>query len=178
MIHMRPVFAGYGAAALALTLSACAAGAPPPPATLSPGTPPLSAPAPIPGYDWFLMDDDDSEISLAYGLAESDDVPLSLSCRRGAGEIELMQDAGLDAPPEIHLESGGETERFAAVGLPSELTGGVLMTGMADVDEPVLQRFRRTGWLAVWAEGLRKPYAAHPGSETRVSRFFDLCARR
>ena len=45
----------------------------------------------------------------------------------------------------------------------------------AATSEPVLQRFRRLGWIAQWVDGEREVYTPHPGSEAGVERFFALC---
>lgn len=136
--------------------------------------PAASAPAPIPNYDWHL-NQHENEVSLAYGVADSDDVRLSLHCLAGARTVTLHKDVEDGAPPVIHLESGGETERFPAEGEESLLSGGVILTAQAETAHPVLQRFRRLGWVASWVGERREPYAAHPGSETAVEGFFSAC---
>lgn len=166
MTAVRPLFV---AAALA-ALGACATAPTPEPMVQSESP----APTPIAGYDWHFNGGED-EASLAYGVAESDDVRLSLHCARGSGDLALHKDVPEDAPREIHLESGGETERFPASGEPSMLTDGVILTASANLDNPVFQRFRRVGWLASWVGDRREPYAAHPGSEAAIERFFAAC---
>lgn len=133
-----------------------------------------SAPQPVEGYDWFYhVDGDDAR--LAYGLAESDDLRLGMDCRRGAGRLALSatsQDAGAK---DIHIESGGDTERFPARSEPSEVHEGVFLTASADADEPVFQRFRQVGWLALWQGETREAYAPHPQSRDTIERFFAFC---
>ncbi len=161
-----------GAAGLlgAAALGACAApGASP--MTLTAGG---GAPAPLAGYDWFL-NTDGASAQLVYGLEESDDVKLSLGCERKDGRIEVSAHAPDGGPAEIHLESGGETERLRATAEPMEVSDGEWLTAMARTSDPVFQRFRRTGWLAVWQGDERHAYAAHPSSEQRVDQFFDRC---
>lgn len=140
----------------------------------APPVPAASAPSPIPNYDWHLNRHED-EVSLAYGVADSDDVRLSLHCRAGASTVTLHKDVEDGAPSVIHLESGGETERFPAEGEPSLLSGGVILTAETALGHPVFQRFRRLGWIASWVGDRREPYAAHPGSETAVEGFFSAC---
>lgn len=133
-----------------------------------------SAPQPVEGYDWFYhVDGDDAR--LAYGLAESDDLRLGMDCRRGGGRMELSatsQDAGAK---EIHVESGGDTERFPAQSEPSQLHDGVFLTAQARTSEPVFQRFRQVGWLALWHGDEREAYAPHPQSRDNIERFFAFC---
>lgn len=158
-----------GLALVALT-SACASVDAPAP-TLTEAS--ASAPAPIEGYDWHLTPDE-GFASLAYGVEASDDLRLGLDCAQGSGKIELTA-LGRTGVREIHLESGGETERFRAEGEPSQMHDGDILTATAATREPVMQRFRRVGWIAQWVDGRREVYAPHPGSEAGVERFFALC---
>jgi hypothetical protein len=159
------------AAGLTLALTACTTAS-------TPGTG-LSAassgsPAPIEGYDWFLHQDG-NDARLAYGMEASDDLKVGLDCRKNSGELALSALAPVGAASEIHLESGGETERFPAEAEASEVNDGLFLTAEAKAGEPVFQRFRRTGWLAVWQGQERHAYAPHPGSGERVERFFAFC---
>lgn len=132
-----------------------------------------SAPAPTPGYDWFLSEDQ-GMARLAYGVERSDDLKLGLDCAAGTGKVDLVA-LGKTGTDEIHLESGGDTERFPAEGEPSQLHDGDLLTATTEADTPVLQRFRRLGWIAQWVDGQRAAYVPQPGSEIAVERFFALC---
>lgn len=133
-----------------------------------------SAPQPVEGYDWFYhVDGDDAR--LAYGLAESDDLRLGMDCRRGAGRLALSATSQDTGGKDIHIESGGETERFAAVSEPSQLNDGVFLTANAEADAPVFLRFRQVGWLALWQGDMREAYAPHPESRDTIERFFAFC---
>jgi hypothetical protein len=132
------------------------------------------APAPVADHDWFYHRDG-SEARLVYGLRESDDLRLGLDCSQGSGRLALSAVGGPDAKPEIHIEAGGETERFAARSEPSELHEGVFLTAEAAANAPVFQRFRRIGWLALWLDGERQAYAPHPESTPNIERFFAFC---
>lgn len=167
MMTLRPLHISVAAAVLALA-GACATA--PQPAGFAATS---GAPAPIAGYDWF-MHAEEGEAMLAYGVANSDEVKLHLACRIGTGRLDLTQPGHGDAR-EIHLESGGDTERFAAVAEPSEIQDGVLLTASTTADQPVFQRFRRLGWIAAWHGDDREAYAAHPGSTKGVADFFAAC---
>jgi len=144
------------------------------PAEPAPAAPASGSPAPVADHDWFYHHDSEAA-RLVYGLAESDDLRLALDCRAGSGQLTLSALAGPDAKPEIHVEAGGETERFAARSEPSELHDGVFLTAPAAADAPVLQRFRRVGWIALWLDGERVAYAPHPESAPNIERFFAFC---
>jgi len=133
-----------------------------------------SAPQPVAGYDWFFHEDG-QEALLAYGLEASDDLRLGLGCAKAGGQLTLNATAPKGVADEIHIEAGGETERFAARSEPSELNDGVFLTASADVEEPVFQRFRQVGWLAVWQGDTREAYAPHPASRENIEKFFIFC---
>lgn len=151
-------------------LAACASVEAPAPAPLAASS---GAPVPIEGYDWHLSTDE-TEAKLAYGLAESDELRLGLSCTLGSGRLEVsaMRPAGVR---EIHLESGGETERFPARSEPSQLHEGVFLTADTRTAEPVFQRFRKVGWLADWQGTKRETYVPHPAAAPDIERFFAFC---
>lgn len=157
--------------ALSLGAAACASTGPAPTTAAAEAS---SSPAPVEGYDWFFHQDADNA-RLAYGLAESDDLRIGLDCARASGRLELSATAAHGAKPEIHLEAGGDTERFPAASEPSEIVDGVFLTAQARADEPVFLRFRRIGWLALWQGGERHAYAAHPQSAPNIERFFAFC---
>lgn len=157
---------------LVLGVAACATvETPVEPAPVIPAT---GAPTPVAGHDWFYHQEGE-EARLVYGLAESDDLRLALDCRAGSGRLALSALAGPDAKPEIHVEAGGETERFPALSEPSGLHDGVFLTAGAAADTPVFRRFRRIGWIARWLDGEREAYAPHPESAPNIERFFAFC---
>lgn len=165
---VRPILA---LSALATLVSACATT----PSGEGPAGEGGSAPAPVAGYDWFLNDHDGS-VQLVYGQAESDDVRLSLVCEGGReARLEVAAHAAQARPAEIHLESGGETERFQAEAEPYGVGDGYWLTAIAPTTQPVFQRFRQTRWIAQWEGHDRHVYAAHPDSGDRIETFFSRC---
>ena len=130
------------------------------------------APSPIPHYDWHYQVDG-REASLVFGVESSDDILMGMSCRAGSGKLNLF--AIVDTPSEIHLESGGDTERFTAVAETSELHDGHILSAQAPTDAPVFQRFRRLGWIASLHDGRRDLYVAHPKTAPDIDRFFAGC---
>ncbi|GAA0655561.1 hypothetical protein [Brevundimonas lenta] len=133
-----------------------------------------AGPAPVAGYDWFFHEDE-NDARLAYGTEATDDLKLGLDCRRGSGRLDLSANAPAGTAPEIHIESGGDTERYRAKSEPSMVNEGVFLSAEARADEPVFQRFRRVGWLALWQGDERQPFAPHPGSAGRIEQFFAFC---
>jgi len=157
-----------------LTLGVAACATVEAPTEPAPGVASSGAPLPVADHDWFFHRDG-GEARLVYGLADSDDLRLGLDCAEGSGRLALSAVAGPDAKPEIHIEAGGETERFPAVSEPSQLNDGVFLTAEADAATPVFQRFRRVGWLALWLDGERQAYAPQPESASNIERFFAFC---
>lgn len=155
---------------LALTAAACAPLSAPAPTLLAPGY----ATAPVANYDWFLhLDGDDAR--LAYGLRDSDDLRLGLDCRRGTGRLALSALGEAGAPSEISLESGGVAARYAATVEESELVDGVVLSATAPASARVFERFQAVGWIAHRQADDIHAYVAHPGSGSRITRFFAFC---
>lgn len=159
-------------AVVSLTVAACSTT----PAPTSENVAPSGAPQPIPGYDWFLSTDG-SQAKLAYGAERSDDLKLSLECTPGSELLDLTASAEDGAAPEIHLESGGDTERNFAQAEPAVVHAGLVLTAQARSDAPVFQRFRRVGWMAAWHGDIRETYVPQPASAERIEQFFALCTR-
>lgn len=166
---MRPLIA---VAALGLLAGGCATQGSPTP--LPPAGATVAAPDPIPGRDWHLVQHA-GQSSLAFGVAESDDLDLGLTCDDGSGRVTLFREAAPGEPSEFQLESGGQEQHFDAEGDPSPLTDGLSLHAEADARTLVFQRFGELGWLALQARGERHSLAAHPGSEGRIARFFSAC---
>jgi hypothetical protein len=166
---MRPII-WLAPAAAALALSACA----PTVSTRLVAASGNGAPAPVAGYDWHLNEDAD-EASLSYGMAETDDVPLDLSCRPGSGALQILQTVAQGHPKTIALESGGDTGTYPAESEPSAMHDGLDLTAAARTTDPVFQRFRKLGWLATYGPDYRTPLAAQQGSDKQIDRFFVLC---
>ena len=131
------------------------------------------SPAPIAGYDWYFHPEA-TEAKLVYGVENSDDLRLGLTCEKGSGRVEISANAPRGVR-EIYLESGGETERFPAKGEASQLTDGDFLTAQATTGTPLFQRFRRVGWLAQWEGQTRETYVPHPAAVPVIERFFAFC---
>lgn len=158
----------YTAAALGvLTLGACATS----PVTTDSAS--SGAPAPVSGLDWRLTQDG-GEAKLAFGSEASDDLELALECAAGAGRVAIMA-PGIEGERELHLESGGDTERYRAEAEPLGVRDGVFLTTETGAKEPVLQRFRTLGWIARWRGQTREVYTAHPATTHDIERFFATC---
>ncbi|MDZ4363156.1 hypothetical protein [Brevundimonas sp.] len=133
-----------------------------------------SSPQPLAGHDWFF-DSDQGQAGLVYGLADSDDIWLTLTCRTGSGSLDLSQPATPSQPRVIALESGGDTETYRARVEPSEMYEDGILMASAKTADPVFQRFRRVGWLAHFGPDHRATMVPQPGSTDRIEAFFAFC---
>lgn len=168
--NVRHARAGLWIAAAGLALTACTTTPASAPSTSGAG----AAPAPVEGYDWFL-NEDGAATRLVYGLYESDDVRLVLACEKPDGELEVSAHGPTGGPAEIHLESGGESQRLRATSEALEISEGDWLTAKARTSDPVFRRFREVGWIALWQGGERQAYAPHPVSAGRIEYFFSRC---
>ena len=170
MLNMRIPAAVACTSMLALAVAGCSTVGPTAPTAAS--QPAASAPKPVASYDWFYHEDA-GEAQLVFGMEASDDIQMGLSCAARSGKLDIFAIA--EAPRDIHLESGGDTERFKAGAEPSELHDGSILTAEAKADLPVFVRFRRLGWMASLHDGRRDMFVAHPTTMANVERFFVFC---
>ena len=160
----------FALSALALlALGGCATAPAPSDGALSSG-----APVPVAGLDWRLTQDE-GEAKLAFGSEASDDLELAFQCTVGAGGSLALMAPGLQGDRELHLESGGATERYRAEAEDLGVRDGVFLTASAGAKDPVLQRFRSLGWIARWQGQTRETYVAHPTTAPDIERFFVAC---
>jgi hypothetical protein len=163
MRHVIPILLAAASAAACATV----------PVAPVPVESPVEAPAPIAGLDWFLTDDP-SETRLAYGMANSGDFRMAMTCLPGSGRLGLIQ-ASETGHPEMVLESGGDTERLDATVEPAGVMDGDILLAETTTSAPALLRFRALGWLAIWQGETREILAAHPTSRPSIEQFFVLC---
>ncbi|MGV8928360.1 MAG: hypothetical protein ACOH1E_01285 [Brevundimonas sp.] len=155
---------------LTLGATACAT-VEPDPASVSVAA---AAPDPIDNHDWFFASED-NEAGLTYGLDESDDVWLGLSCHRGSGRLQLSRPVDSRHPLTLSLESGGETGQYPATTEPSELHDGVFLIAEAGARDPVFRQFRQTGWMVILGPDDRDAMVPHAASAPDIERFFAFC---
>jgi hypothetical protein len=163
-------FSGPRAAAAAGMLAGLLAGCNPsdraPQAALQPGA-------------GFFFNQDGPMASLAYGLADSDDVSLMLECELGSRRVRISKPADrVSGPARLILTSGDARSDLKADIEPNEESGESLASSRAPSDLPALAAFRKTGRLRVRVTGRDQTLAATPGERPIVARFFAACERR
>ncbi len=124
------------------------------------------------GYRWAYLADAGDVPRLAYGRPDSDDVVLMMSCRPGAGEID-MSAVGLSGR-ELVLASGRSESRFAAAKVDDAMSEG-LMEARGSASAPALRSFNRSGDLALLTLGQRHSLAANSADRGDVRAFFKAC---
>ena len=124
------------------------------------------------GYRWTYVADAGEDPRLAYGRPDSDDVVLMMSCRPGAGEIDLSA-VGLSGP-ELILASGRGESRFIVAKVDDAMSEGLMET-RGDASAPALRNFSRSGDLVLLTQGQRHSLAANSADRGDVQAFFRAC---
>lgn len=113
---------------------------------------PVDAPAAVEDYDWHF-ERQPQTVQLAYGVANSDDIPLGFSCRPGSNQI-LMTTPTLDAKIKtITLGTSEASQTYPAQSEAAEMFDGYLLQARTTTNDPVLVSFAKLGWLVMEHEG-------------------------
>ena len=128
------------------------------------------------GFGLFFQDEG-SDVKLAYGLADSDDVALMLQCAKGTGDVQVTDVARDGARPMLVLASDDGVSVLAA-GLQSNPEGQApLLAAQTSVDSPALEAFRNTGRISIRTGDFHYAIAATRAERLEVSRFFAACGQ-
>jgi hypothetical protein len=107
---------------------------------------------------------------LWFGLPNSDDADLMLTCQPHSGRIEVFATADVDRPTvTMMFESGKTTSRHFMKRLDSDDGYG----GFISADDPALVAFSRTGEIATSAAGKRIRF---PPAKALAAAFLTKCA--
>lgn len=118
------------------------------------------------GMGWHLSHEG-SMAKLAYGLPNSDQLALMMTCEPGRPTATVYGDVQPDSPRLVHASSG-----------PAEidpLGGGLLDETRIPTADPVLRRLVRTGTLAVDGDGGRFELTATSKERRLIGEFFAWC---
>lgn len=152
------------------------------PAVEAPAAPaPPAGPPPVEGYDWSMHGPSAEEpdlVSLTYAVPGTGDTPLYLDCRRGSGVVAAHTDSGTPGVDAVILRSGEAQAMYLVTSrIPSELSGGELLTIELPAMDAPLQAFRTAGWINLSVAGQARDLAAHPGpAREAIESFFRACA--
>lgn len=146
-------FAIPAAAALGLFAAAAQSGA---------GAPPVAAPD---GMGWHLSHEG-TMAKLAYGVANSDQLALMLTCEPGRGAAAVYGEVQPATPRLIHASAASAID---------PLGGGLFEEARVSLNDPTLQRLARTGSLAVEGDAGRFRLTATTEERRDIAAFFDWC---
>ncbi len=121
--------------------------------------------------------DQGSAASLAYGLANSDDVALMLQCDKGKGRVEVSDIVRTRPAPRLVLTSAGRSTAVAVKVGQGESDGPRVLTGQTPLDAPALAAFRSTGRIEVLNGDVRYRLKASDAERAAVEQFFTACGR-
>ena len=124
------------------------------------------------GLQWAYVSDDAAEPRLAYGRPNSDDVVMMIRCQPGRDQIDLAI-AGL-SDAQLVLASGRTQSRFDAARVEDPMSGD-LLEARGKSSAAALAGFRKSGDLALLANGQRHSLAATVADRDQVKAFFKAC---
>lgn len=141
-----------------------------------------AAPEPTPVLEhaaagWHLLHEGD-RAKLAYGIANSDQILVMLSCAAGDETVEVF---GLAAPEadEVVLTSASLRSPLPVEPTIDPISGATAIETTLPVEAEALEGFRATGRLTLTADtGESVPAHAMQAELPQVQAFFDHCQRR
>ena len=148
--------------ATALTLAACAHEAPQ-------GAQPMS---------WSLNHTESEGAKLAYGVPQTDQVLVMMTCQMNSGRVEVSMTAPQErARGRIGLASRGERLELAAEVAPSPMGDLAVVMAQTDAAQAALDRFAHSGDLTVSGQGRAVKAVARGEDRAKVADFFGACRR-
>ncbi len=129
-----------------------------------------------PGFGLHFNDLGDA-VTLAYGLANSDDVALMLQCVKGSGMVEVSDTARAGPVPRVELASDGERTVIPVSMQSGESDAPAILTGQVSLDADALRGFRRSGRIRVAFGKVRYGLQASAVEREGVERFFTACGK-
>lgn len=117
-----------------------------------------------PAMGWFLTYEGDTA-KLAYGLANSDQLALMLTCAPGDRSVVSFGD--------VRPDTGGAS--LASAGEIDPLTGGLVHEVRVSLDDSALTDLARNGRLGVRGDAGRFELRASNEERSRAAQFFAYC---
>ena len=114
------------------------------------------------------------EAKLAYGQPNSDLVGVMMTCQRGDGAVVVSGDVPAEKPTMI-LASGDRRLSLSGPAEADPYTGGHYMEARAPLHNAALDRFARTGDMAIVNGGRLTDMQASSKARGDIQRFFAHC---
>lgn len=131
--------------------------------------------SPIDNYDWIVELND--EPMLAYGVPNSDDAPLVMTCQPRSGQVEVsLMSASVKSKP-IAMATSSMTRSINATGQPEEMSGGYMLQGQIAADDALFDSAHETGWIAVRPDDTWVALVPQPGTRLNAKGFAQACRR-
>ncbi|MBX7250122.1 MAG: hypothetical protein K1X35_13885 [Caulobacteraceae bacterium] len=126
-----------------------------------------------PPTQWNLYVEGD-QAKLAYGAPNSDLVGVMLTCNRGDGAVVVSGDVSPDKPMLV-LTSGERKLQLSGPAETDPFGGGLYMEARASTHDAALERFARTGDLALQRGFGRTEMRATAHAKGDIEKFFAHC---
>jgi len=124
-----------------------------------------------------FYNDQGRSASLAYGVANSDDVALMLECVKGSGQVKVSDVVRKTPAKTLVLASAGARTELAARIEAGESEAPRILAAAAPADAAALKGFRKSGRIEVAFGDVRYGVRATAEEQTGVERFFSACER-
>ena len=134
-----------------------------------------AAVAEAPEMGWHLLHEGD-RAKLAYGVANSDQIAVILTCAPGDRTVDIY---GVVQPDTtgLTLASGGHAATLDGAPEVDPLTGAMAVETQAPLSDPVLAGFQRGEGLSVVGRGSRRVLDASAEERRLVDAFFGHCSQ-
>lgn len=136
---------------------------------------PAGSAVPIEDYDWHF-ERNGNEIQLAYGVANSDDIPFGFTCASGSGQIRVNANSMQANLKTITIGTSETRRTYAARQEEAQVFDGFLLEADTTASDPVLASFAKVGWLAIHNEGHWITMAPQPDTKAKTADFIAACS--
>lgn len=134
---------------------------------------PVSA-TPVEDYDWHY-EANAQDAQLAYGIANSDEIPFGFSCRRGTGRIVLNATTLNPALKNITLATSETRRTYRARQEQAIMFDGYMLEAETVADDDLMASFDKTGWLSIENDGAWVALAPQSGTKVKSADFIAAC---
>lgn len=151
-------------------LSACATVSPAPRAEFYDGPRQVQA-----NYDW-IMDLNEDEPVLAYGVQNSDDAPVIMDCLRGTGKVRVSVAVDNARQRSVQFATDKVHRSFHTDNQLDGLTGTHRLETHIDASDPLFAAMEAAGWVAVRTGKQWDALVPHDGTKLAASQFARTCS--
>ena len=125
-------------------------------------------------YDW-IMDLNEDEPVLAYGVQNSDDAPLIMDCLRGTGKVRVSVAVDNARQRAVQFATDKVHRSFHTDNQLDGLTGTYRLETHIDATDPLFAAMEDAGWVAVRTGKQWDALVPHEGTKLSASQFARTC---